>query len=220
MSRYIGRGVHGTTVEVLGAQIVDGTLAPGDVLDLSVIGRALDVSLTALREAIKVLMAKGLLDARQKKGTFVRPREEWNVLDSDVIRWRHQSGDAVGVQRDLAEVRRAIEPAAAGLAAERRTDEDLVELEQALEEMRGARGGSAHDSAGADLRFHQALLGATHNELFAQIEHLRRAGAAHPRRARARARGDGSGAEPWAGGRGHHRAGRRRRGRRGTSAAR
>ena len=169
MSRYIGRGVHGTTVEVLGAQIVDGTLAPGDVLDLSVIGRALDVSLTALREAIKVLMAKGLLDARQKKGTFVRPREEWNVLDSDVIRWRHQSGDAVGVQRDLAEVRRAIEPAAAGLAAARRTDEDLVELEQALEEMKNARGGSAHDSAGADLRFHQALLGATHNELFAQM---------------------------------------------------
>lgn len=169
MSGYIGRGVHGSTVELLGARIVEGSLAPGEVLDLAVIGRELDVSLTALREAIKVLMAKGLLDARQKRGTFVRRRDEWNVLDSDVIRWRHQSGDAVGVQRDLAEVRSAIEPTAASLAARRRTDEDVLALEEALAAMEEARGGSAHDSASADLRFHQALLDATHNELFAQM---------------------------------------------------
>lgn len=166
---YIGRGIHGSTVEMLGARIVDGVLAPGEVLDLPQIGRELDVSLTALREAIKVLMAKGLLDARQKRGTFVRPREEWNFLDSDVIRWRHQSGDVAGVQRDLAEVRSAIEPAAADLAARRRTDEDVVALKEALDAMQESRDGAAHDSAAADQRFHQALLRASHNEFLAQM---------------------------------------------------
>ncbi|RQN09437.1 FadR family transcriptional regulator [Aeromicrobium camelliae] len=169
MSGYRGRGVHGSTVEVLGARIVDGTLAPGEVLDLNAIGAELDVSLTALREAIKVLTAKGLLDARQKRGTFVRPRAEWNVLDSDVIRWRQESGDAGAVLRDLAEVRSAIEPTAAALAAQRRDEDDIAALRAALAAMEAARDGLARDAADADLQFHQALLDATHNELFAQM---------------------------------------------------
>lgn len=169
MSGYRGRGVHGSTVEVLGARIVDGSLGPGEVLDLAAIGAEFDVSLTALREAIKVLTAKGLLDARQKRGTFVRPRSEWNVLDSDVIRWRQQSGDAAAVLRDLAEVRTAIEPEAAALAAQRRDDRDLEALRDALTAMDAARDKLPRDAADADLQFHQALLDATHNELFAQM---------------------------------------------------
>lgn len=161
--------MHGSTVELLGARIVNGSIAPGEVLDLQQIGEELDLSLTSLREAIKVLMAKGLLDARQKRGTFVRPRSEWNALDSDVLRWRQTVGDSEAVLRDLAEVRTAIEPRAAALAAERRTEEDVSALQEALEGMKDARGGTADQAARTDLVFHQVLLRATGNELFAQM---------------------------------------------------
>lgn len=169
ISGYKGRGVHGHTVELLGVRIVNGTIAPGDVLDLQVIGQELDLSLTSLREAIKVLMAKGLLDARQKRGTFVRPRSEWNALDSDVLRWRQAHGDSQSVLRDLAEVRSAIEPRAAALAAQRRSDSDVAALYEALDGMRAVRGGTADEAARADLVFHQVLLQATGNELFGQM---------------------------------------------------
>ena len=168
-SRYKGRGVHGQTVELLGTRIVNGTFAPGEVLDLTAVGNELGLSLTSLREAIKVLMAKGLLDARQKKGTFVRPRSEWNSLDGEVLRWRQSNSDSGALFRDLAEVRSAIEPRAAALAAQRRTDEDLDALHDALKQMKRARGGTPEDAARADLKLHQLLLRATGNELFAQM---------------------------------------------------
>lgn len=170
MAGYIGRGVHGSTVESLGARIVAGDLVPGQVLDLRELGKELDLSLTALREAIKVLMAKGLLDARQRRGTFVRPRTDWNLLDSDVIRWRHATGESRSVLRDLAEVRGVVEPAAAGFAAQRRTDADLADLEAALVGMSESVGGPAEDAADADLAWHRTLLRATHNEMLARME--------------------------------------------------
>lgn len=170
MKGYVGRGVHGSTVELLGARIVAGHFQPGEILELRGLGEELDVSHTALREALKVLMAKGLLDARQRRGTFVRPRADWDALDSDVIRWRAVAGESEGVLRDLGEVRAVIEPAAGSLAATRRTDEDLAELDEALEEMRRAVGTTPDRQASADLRFHAALLYATHNEMFARME--------------------------------------------------
>ncbi|GAB3052884.1 FadR/GntR family transcriptional regulator [Sediminivirga luteola] len=169
MKSYTGRGVHGNTVEILGARIVSGGLAPGQTLDLNAIGAELDVSLTALREAIKVLTAKGLLDARQKRGTFVRPRTDWNVLDADVIRWRHASGESGALLKDLAEVRAAIEPSAAAVAARRRQENEVEDLRAALQAMEDAVDGTAAQMAEADLRFHQALLRATGNELFARM---------------------------------------------------
>lgn len=168
MSAYSGRGVHGQTVATLGARIVSGDIAEGEIIDLGELGRDLDVSMTALREAMKVLAAKGLVEARQKRGTYVRGREHWNLLDSDVIRWRSESGDTAAVLRDLAEVRAVVEPAAASMAALRRDEEDLAELDSALEDMRTATG-PAEDVA-ADLRWHRALLRATHNELLARME--------------------------------------------------
>ncbi|MEV4359530.1 GntR family transcriptional regulator [Nonomuraea sp. NPDC049625] len=88
LAGYNGRGVHGHTVTELGMRIVSGVLPQGAVLDLSSLGAELDLSMTALREALKVLTAKGLLEARQHRGTVVLPRERWNLLDADVIRWR------------------------------------------------------------------------------------------------------------------------------------
>ncbi|ASR35851.1 GntR family transcriptional regulator [Prauserella marina] len=170
MSAYSGRGVHGQTVSTLGARIVSGEIAESDVIDLAALGQDLDVSMTALREAIKVLAAKGLVEARQKRGTYVRAREHWNLLDADVIRWRSDAGDTAAVLHDLAEVRAVVEPAAAAMAALRRDDRDLAELEAALAEMVEAVGAGAAAEVAADLRWHRALLRATHNEMLARMD--------------------------------------------------
>lgn len=170
MSGYNGRGLHGSTVTELGTRIVSGALPQGHILDLASLGAELDMSLTALREAIKVLMAKGLLEARQRRGTTVLPRSRWNLLDADVIRWRSEVGETQAVLRDLAEVRAVVEPEAASLAALRRTDDDLEVLDAALAAMREAVGGDPQVAAAADLQFHRAMLQATHNEMLARMD--------------------------------------------------
>ena len=172
MAGYNGRGVHGTTVERLGSQIVSGDVEPGHVFDLHALGVELDVSKTALREALKVLTSKGLVDARQRRGTYVQPRDSWDVLDSDVIRWHRSASQAQLILGDLAEVRAILEPASAALAAQRRTAADIEELERALADMAGASDGSPEAQTAADLRWHRALLRATHNEMLARMESI------------------------------------------------
>lgn len=168
MNAYRGRGVHGQVVASLGARIVSGEIGPGAAIDLAGLRRDLGVSLTVLREAMKVLAAKGLLEARPKRGTHVRPRVHWNLLDSDVIIWRSEAGETAAVLSDLADLRAIVEPAAASLAASRRTGDDLAELDAALAAMREAVGADAE--ATADLRWHRALLRATHNEMLARMD--------------------------------------------------
>ncbi|MFD0786891.1 FadR/GntR family transcriptional regulator, partial [Micromonospora azadirachtae] len=125
MAQYAGRGVHGQTVEVIARRILTGEIAEGATLNLGALQEELDVSLTALREALKVLTAKGIVDARQKRGTFVRPRADWNLLDGDVIRWQLADGADPLLIDQLQEVRSIIEPAAARLAASRASVEDV-----------------------------------------------------------------------------------------------
>lgn len=182
MSGYARRGVHGQTVETLAHRVLGGEIAEGQTLDIAALQAELGVSLTALRESLKVLAAKGLVDARQKRGTFVRPRADWHLLDADVLRWRfetaaRQQGDAAArsrtvdapLLRDLDEVRGIVEPAAVRLAAVRRTAADLTALEAALAAMAGARDGTA-GAVAADLAFHRALLAASHNELLERMD--------------------------------------------------
>jgi DNA-binding FadR family transcriptional regulator len=178
---YAERGLHGQIVHELAGRIMSGSLAPGQVLDLSALESELDISRTVLRESLKVLAAKGLVDARQKRGTFVRPRGEWNLLDADVIRWRFTGAADRSFLDDLHEVRSIIEPASARLAAGRRTDEDLAMLERALAAMSAAASGESgegNDPVESDLAFHRALLAATHNELLQRMEVVLEAGLA------------------------------------------
>jgi len=166
---YAGRGLHGQVVNELGTRIVSGRLGPEDSIDLGQLEAELDVSRTVLREALKVLAAKGLVDARQKRGTFVRPRADWHLLDADVLRWQ-LSGQPTGeLLSQLAEVRSIVEPAGARLAAVRRDPEDLAALSEALEAMAASDPASAA-AVEADLRFHRALLTASHNELLIRME--------------------------------------------------
>jgi len=183
MTPYARRGVHGQTVEALARRILGGRIPEGATLDLVALQSELDVSLTALRESLKVLAAKGMVDARQKRGTFVRARSDWNLLDADVLRWQFEgAGEATDADRillrNLAEVRAIVEPAAVRLAAERRTDADLQALEAAIDAM-GEDGAGPGHAVEADLAFHRALLAATHNELLERMEMVIEPGLAH-----------------------------------------
>ncbi|ONK16040.1 DNA-binding transcriptional regulator GlcC [Streptomyces sp. MP131-18] len=124
MASCTGRGVHGQVVHALGARIVGGRLPEGATLDVRAVGDELGVSLTAMRESLKVLAGKGLVDARQKRGAFVRPRGHRNLLDPDVIHW-HMEGGGEKLMRNLADLRSIVEPAAAYRAALHRTDSAL-----------------------------------------------------------------------------------------------
>ena len=113
------RSIHGQIAHEIGQRILRGDFPPGAVLpNESAFSVELKVSRTALREAIKVLAAKGLVDSRPKIGTRVRPRNQWNMLDPDVLAWSFSVGDTERHAINLTEMRRILEPAAAALAAE------------------------------------------------------------------------------------------------------
>ena len=130
---YPRRGLHGEFVHRIGVQILRGDLQPGDALPgEDELSGEYAVSRTVLREAVKVLAAKGLVEARPKTGTRVRPRSKWNLLDPDVLAWRFEASPDGDFFRNIVELRRIVEPEAARLAAERATDEEIAELEGAF----------------------------------------------------------------------------------------
>lgn len=157
------KNLHRQIADYIGLQILGGKLLPGEILPNEMaLATSLGVSRTAIREAIKVLTSKGLIEVRRKTGTRVRPRREWNALDPDVLTWQF-AGDGLPMGiTDLLELRRLIEPAAAALAAERARPENLGEIEKAFADMKKSVGKTAV-SVEADLRFHMAILEATQN---------------------------------------------------------
>ena len=161
----------------IGREIVGGHLAPGEPLPSEhVILERYGVSRTVLREALNMLSAKGLVDARPKRGTVVNPPSEWNHLDPDLLAWRGtdadgEPADEVEAQLErLMEVRRIIEPGAAALAARRGTNEDFARMSAACEAMAQA-GDDVDTFREADLAFHMACLQASHNEFLLPIAH-------------------------------------------------
>ena len=145
--------------------IVSGQLAPGCALEDEITASArLKVSRSAYREAIRTLSAKGLVESRPKTGTQVTPRSRWQVLDPDVLAWMFEGGrPSPEFVRSLFELRMVVEPSAAGLAAERRSVDDLSRMRRALQEMERW---TVAEEAGrvADREFHDAVLAATRNE--------------------------------------------------------
>lgn len=162
------RGLHGQAVELLGTRIIRGDYQPGEVLDPVEVEHELDVSRTVVREALRVLAAKGLVGAKPKRGTFVRPQSDWSLLDPEVLQWQFDAAANGDIMRDLIEVRGMIEPSAAAAAAERRTDDDVKELQAALTAMSEADD-DAEALTAADVRFHSALLAASHNKLLSRM---------------------------------------------------
>jgi GntR family galactonate operon transcriptional repressor len=161
-------GIHAGVVQAIGRRIVRGELAPGEILpEQGELSRLLGVSRTVVREATKVLATKGLVESRSKRGTVVLHRSSWRLLDPDVLAWLTEAGPDPDFLRSVFEVRRIIEPAAARLAAERASASELAAIEEALEAM-----GTAGDGAGylaADIRYHEILVAATHNDHLVQL---------------------------------------------------
>lgn len=155
--------IPGVIARDIGLQIVSGHYRPGDVLhgEIETSGR-LHVSRAAYREAVRILAAKGLVKALRKVGTRVTPREEWHLLDPDVMGWIFEFEPDDETLASLFELRRMVEPEAAALAAVRRSEDDLQAMASALKGM--ARHG-LESKAGreADQAFHAALLRATGN---------------------------------------------------------
>lgn len=162
---------HAHVVDALGMRILLGQAQPGTNLPVEQdLADQLGVSRGALREAVKTLVAKGLLEVRPRTGTRVRARDAWNFLDPDVLRWQRRA-DEDRLLRNLTELRHAVEPEAARIAAERASEEDLDELRTAYAEMQDAV--DAGDRArfnDADVAFHRTLLRAGGNDLFRSLE--------------------------------------------------
>jgi DNA-binding FadR family transcriptional regulator len=167
--RYPHRNLHGRIVHTLGRRILRGDIRPGDALQA---GTAMAASRTALREAIKVLAAKGLVEAKPKIGTRVLPRESWNLLDPDVMAWQHDGLPRPVFLKKLTEVRAVIEPRAAAFAAERADAPAIAALESAFGDMVAALRMPARDIDAfveADMRFHLTILRASGNDLLEQM---------------------------------------------------
>jgi DNA-binding FadR family transcriptional regulator len=161
--------LHRNTVDRIAGWIVGGRFRPGDTLPIEpAIGEELAVSRTVVREALKSLTAKGLVDTRPRLGTRVRPFSAWNLFDPDVLAWRLEAGVDEAFVRDLLELRHAIEPAAARLAARSALEEDLVAIEDAYRAMVAAIEGRGSYLA-SDLAFHESILRATHNQFIAGL---------------------------------------------------
>lgn len=161
--RYPGRGMHGRLVSEIGERIVGNRLVPGELLPREAdLMAEFSASRTTVREAIRVLAAKGLVESRQKLGMRVRPQTAWNLLDPDVLTWYAASAPSPRLTEDMVELRTMIEPAACRLAAARRTADDLDELTDAFRRMQAA----IEDVVAyyqADLAFHRAIFKAAGN---------------------------------------------------------
>jgi len=169
---YPRAGLHGQVVHAIGRQILSGEIRPGELLAAPLPLRA---SRTVLREAIKVLAAKGLVESRPKTGTRVRQRRAWNLLDPDVLAWQQEGAPRQAFLRKLTEVRGIVEPAAAELAAERSGARELSAIEAAFRDMESALAAPAPDHKAfdqADMLFHQAIVRACGNDILQQMSQV------------------------------------------------
>jgi DNA-binding FadR family transcriptional regulator len=166
---YPSRALHGQVAHNIGRRIVEGTIPEGALLPREAeLGTQFGVSRQAIREALKVLAAKGLLASRRRTGTHVLPRSSWNLLDPDVLAWHPPERIPPDFLKDLVELRRLIEPASAARAATRATADDLAALGEALNAMRAAID-DREAFIDADMEFHALVSAASGNVLFDRL---------------------------------------------------
>ncbi|WP_136659747.1 FadR/GntR family transcriptional regulator [Nitratireductor sp. XY-223] len=154
----------------IGRRIVSQTYAPGDLVeDEGTLAERYQVSRSVIRDAVKILVGKGLLEVRRGIGTRVRARSSWGLLDDDVLAWYQSAPPNGDFFHQLMEIRQVFEPKAARWAAERATEEELAQIEAAIERMEAEKG-SAEDFVIADALFHRSILRAAQNEFLVAME--------------------------------------------------
>ena len=163
--------LHRQTLNRLGEDICSGIYAPGDILPAEpILGEKLGVSRIVLREVVKSLSSKGMLEVRRKTGTIVLEPSNWSLFDPEIISWRANTATLdESMFKELMELRSIVEPAACRLAALRISEEERETLSTAMEAMRCAVHGDG-DYASADLAFHTTILKAFLNQFIQQMQ--------------------------------------------------
>jgi DNA-binding FadR family transcriptional regulator len=159
------RVTSGLAKQILSGEVLQGALLPTE----AELAAKFKVSRTALREAVRTLAAKGLVETRQRAGTRVRASDEWNRLDTDVLGWMGEIEPDLDFVRGLTEARQIIEPAAAEMAARRATARNLAAIEEAYDAMCAAKLTDLDACARADVAFHVAILRASRNPVLANL---------------------------------------------------
>jgi DNA-binding FadR family transcriptional regulator len=164
-----GQNLTYSIANELGIAIVTGMYSAGNPIPIEAqLSRKYGASRSALREAVKMLTAKGLLDARPRRGTWVQPEENWNLLDPDVLGWLLERKYSAALLIEFMEIRLAVEPGAARLAARAARREEKVAIRHAIERMQAADRGD-DDPLDSDIAFHVAVLRASRNRFYAQL---------------------------------------------------
>lgn len=172
LGRAQKRNLFAHVVENLGTRIIKGDLTPDDPFPIEAdLGREFGASRSVIREAVKSLAARGLIESKTRTGIRVLPPTHWNLLDPEVLSWRYGAMPPVQFYGELFEIRLMIEPQAAALAAERAHASDIAEIAEAFAEMNKVSPNSTA-AIDADLRFHRAILAAGKNALLHQMGHL------------------------------------------------
>ncbi|MBD8678446.1 FadR/GntR family transcriptional regulator [Sphingomonas sp. CFBP 13720] len=166
-----GRNLTQATLDILGRAIVTGEYDTRPFPTEADIARVHGISRSVTREAVKMLTAKGLVSARPRKGTVVRPAATWNLLDPDVLHWMLDRQFSVELLRHFNQLRVAIEPEAAALAARFADDDDHARIAAGLARMAAAERGE-DDPLDADIAFHVAVLLAAKNPFYAQFRDM------------------------------------------------
>ncbi|MBV6572294.1 FadR family transcriptional regulator, partial [Acinetobacter baumannii] len=162
---------HALIVQQLGLKIVSGEISENEKLPSEVdLCEEYKVSRPVFREAIRVLNAKGLTYSRPKIGTVVRPKEEWHLLDPDVLFWLIQTTPEHEFFKTLSTVRRVLEPELAYIAASTANEEDIERIKQAYEGMEKAT--TVEEFIEPDIQFQLAIAKAPHNDLLAYLSKL------------------------------------------------
>ncbi len=167
-----GRSFTHDIVQRLGQEIVCGVYGAQNPFPIEAeLCKRLGVSRSVLREAVKMLTTKGLLNARPRQGTWVEPETNWNLLDPDVLRWFLQRKFSPTLLLEFTQVRLAIEPMAASMAARLASDEAKAAIIAGLDRMKAAERGE-DDPLESDIAFHVAILRAGGNRFLAQMREL------------------------------------------------
>lgn len=171
-NRSDGRNLTYSIVQDLGIAVVTGKYSEQNPFPVEAdLCRQYAVSRSVLREAVKMLTAKGLLGARPRQGTWVQPEERWNLLDPDVLRWLLERKFSTSLLVEFTEIRLAVEPAAAALAAQVAGPAEQAAVVRGIERMIAAERGD-DDPLESDIAFHVAILRASGNKFYAQLREL------------------------------------------------
>lgn len=156
-------------VQALGRSIISGEYNDNEPLPTEAeLCEKFGVSRSAVREAIKMLLAKGLINSRPRQGIRILPENEWNIFDPDLLKWMLESKPSKSVLREFFQLRYAIEPEAASLAARFGTQEQIAEIGKALEKMKLTQPFS-EESLQADIDFHVSILQASNNRFYFRL---------------------------------------------------